>query len=63
MRQGGGVDVLITEEPYDRIGHVRICAEWAHDTHLPMLLKIKGFLIRVTGQRATGDGGSNCMLH
>ena len=25
MRQGGGVHHLITEEPYDRIGHVRIC--------------------------------------
>jgi len=24
MRQSG-VDTLITEEPYDRIGHVRIC--------------------------------------
>ncbi len=43
MRQSG-VDTLTTEEPYDRIGHVRICGEWAHDTHLSMSLKIKGIL-------------------
>ncbi len=38
------VDSLISEEPDDRIGHVRICGEWAHDTHLSMSLKIKGIL-------------------
>ena len=43
MRQSG-VDTLITEEPDDQIGHVRICGEWAHDTHLSMSLKIKGIL-------------------
>ena len=32
MRQSG-VDTLITEEPDDRIGHVRICGDNVHNTH------------------------------
>ena len=48
MRQRG-VDTLITEEPDDRIGHVRICGEWVHDTHLSMLLQFKGTLFRLSG--------------
>jgi len=53
MRQSG-VDTLITEEPDDRIGHVRICGEWVHATHLSMLLKIQGTLFRVGSQRTVG---------
>ena len=39
-----GVDTLITEEPDDRIGHVRICGDYVHNTHHSMSLKSKGLL-------------------
>jgi hypothetical protein len=38
------VNTLITEEPDDRIGHVRICGDYVHNTHHSMSLKIKGLL-------------------
>ena len=48
MRQSG-VDTLITEEPDDRIGHVRICGgdgqQWSS---LPGILPIPYFWITVT---------------
>jgi len=43
MRQSC-VAALITEEPDDRIGHVRICGDYVHNTHHSMSLKIKGLL-------------------
>jgi hypothetical protein len=62
MRQGF-IITLITEEPDDRIGHVRICEERVHDTHLCMSLKIKGTLFWVGGQRALGKGVLGGLLH
>jgi len=43
MRQRG-VETLIPEEPDDQIGHVRICGERVHDTHLSMSFKTKRIL-------------------
>jgi hypothetical protein len=44
MRQSR-VDTLVTEEPDDRIGHVRNCGDHIHNTHHSMSLKIKGLLL------------------